>query len=284
MEHDEPPQKSWLTALKNHLLIEPQSMAELTEVLAEAVKDEVLDHDTFKMMEGVLAISKMQVRDIMIPRAQMVVLEEDQSSEVILKIVSDSSHSRFPVIGENKDDVLGIVLAKDLFKIYFRESKIDIHALLRPAHFVPESKRLDNLLQEFRASHNHLAIVVDEYGGIAGLATIEDILEEIVGNIEDELDPTDEQEIVTVGHAHYHLHAHIALDDLNEQLGTHFNDDEVDTIGGLLSHTLGHIPKIGESTIIQNWELTALKTDSRRILQVGLCKKDPELSSEDIVS
>lgn len=283
MEHDEKPSpiKSWITDLKSHLLIEPQSLEEILKILDQAAEKNILDFETRKMITGVLAVAKMQVRDIMIPRSQMAVLEQDQSIDEMLKIVSEVSHSRFPVIGENKDDVLGILLVKDFLKAYLMHGQeIDIQKILRPAYFVPESKRLDSLLNEFKTSHNHLAIVVDEYGGIAGLATIEDILEEIVGDIEDEFDEEeDESEIIKVDDNHYHLYALLELDEINEKLGTPFKDEAVDTIGGLLTRLLGHIPRMGESALYQDWELTALKADNRRILQVEIKKK--QIPNED---
>ncbi len=275
MVHDDKPaQKSWFNNLKSHLLIEPETPEELNEVLKGAIEKELLDRETFKMIEGVMAVSQMQVRDIMIPRSHMVVLEQDQSIETMLKIVSDSSHSRFPIIGENKDDVLGLVLVKDFLKAYLHRGSIDITSILRPAHFVPESKRLDSLLNEFKSSHNHLAVVVDEYGGIAGLVTIEDILEEIVGDIEDEFDATEDEDIVKIDENHYHLHALTELEEINEHLGTTFMDDAVDTIGGFLSRQLGHIPRIGETLTIDGWEISVLKADNRRIIQIEL-KKSP---------
>jgi magnesium and cobalt transporter len=187
-------------------------------------------------------------------------------------MISEASHSRFPVIGENKDDVLGILLVKDFLKAYFYENnpQLDLKSILRPAFFVPESKRLDTLLNEFKARHSHLAIVVDEYGGIAGLVSIEDILEEIVGDIEDEFDDTPEENIQKIAEGHYHVLATVSLEDLNETLGTDFKDDEVDTIGGLLTRALGHIPEVGHNTTINNWHISALRCDSRHVIQIEL--------------
>lgn len=277
MEHDQKhnAKKSWFSDLKSHLLMEPHTEEEFHEVLHTSMKNNVLDQDTLKMIEGVLAISKMQVRDIMIPRSQMAVLEQTQDLAAMLQTMGEASHSHFPVIGEDKDDVLGIVLVKDFINIYLSDNKqVDLQKILRPAYFVPESKRLDTLLNEFRTSHNHLAIVVDEYGGIAGLVTIEDILEEIVGDIEDEFDEPGAAEIIEIGKDHYYVFAHLELDEINEKLGCNFSDTTVDTIGGLMTRALGHIPEEGETILLQGWEIKALKADSRRILQVEIKKID----------
>lgn len=270
MEHDDKPPKSWFSNLKSHLLAEPESLDELLAILKTSVEKNILDRETLNMVEGLLAISTMQVRDVMTPRSQMVVLEKNQPPATLLDIVSNASHSRFPVIGEDKDDVLGIVLIKDCLKADLHGKEINLDTILRPAYFVPESKRLDTLLNEFRSSHNHLAIVVDEYGGIAGLISIEDILEEIVGDIEDEFDADNAEEWIKISDHHYHVYAALELEEINERLGTNFNDDEVDTIGGLLTRVLGHIPQVGESALIDHWQVTALKADSRKVLQVDM--------------
>lgn len=269
-DHKSSTLKCWFNHIKHQLLFEPGSLDELKAVLHQAIQKNILDHETLNMIEGVLAISKMQVRDIMIPRAQMLVLELNQPYEVMLNVVVESSHSRFPVISETKDDVIGILLVKDFLKAHLQQGEIDIHSIIRPAFFVPESKRIDSLLNEFKSRHNHLAIVVDEYGGIAGLVTIEDILEEIVGDIEDEFDEISETAMTVLGENHYQFSAFIKLEDLNEKIETAFQDEEIDTIGGLLTRTLSHIPKVGESVVIQGWKMSATKVDSRRVLQVEL--------------
>ncbi|MCX7122433.1 MAG: CBS domain-containing protein [Gammaproteobacteria bacterium] len=200
--------KKWLRQIKNHFAVQPQSVKDLTSLLKNAEARKIIDFDTYKMIDGVLEISQLQVREIMVPRSQMIVLPIEEPLKNIVTIISEASHSRFPVIGENKDDVLGILLVKDFLKayVYEKNQELDLKTILRPAFFVPESKRLDTLLNEFKARHNHLAIVVDEYGGIAGLVSIEDILEEIVGDIEDEFDNT-EQTIQKFSDQHYHVHA-----------------------------------------------------------------------------
>ena len=266
--------KTWFSLLKTQLLPEPKTLQDLIGLVKAAEANKTIDYDTYKMMDGVLEISKLQVREIMVPRAQMVVLPIEEPLENIVKIISDASHSRFPVIGENKDDVIGILLVKDFLRAYLYEKNttLDLKTILRPAFFVPESKRLDTLLNEFKARHSHLAIVVDEYGGIAGLISIEDILEEIVGDIEDEFDNT-EQKIQKITENHYHIHATVSLEDLNDALGTQFKDEEVDTIGGLLTRSLGHIPEVGNSILVDDWQISALRSDSRRVIQIELHRK-----------
>jgi magnesium and cobalt transporter len=274
MSEDAAHKSSWLTELKNLLLLRPHSEAELLNVLQTASEEKLLDAGTLKMMQGVLAISKMQVKDIMIPRPQMASLQHDQPMDAMLKTIIAASHSRFPVLGENQDDVIGILIVKDFLKAYAeqKEKPLDIHNILRPAFFVPESKRLDSLLNEFKSSRNHLAIVVDEYGGISGLATIEDILEEIVGDIEDEFDIIEENKIVPLADHHYQAHALAHLDEINEVLGTHFDDHEgeVDTIGGLVTIILGRVPVIDDTVAIDEWQIKVTKANERRVLQVEL--------------
>jgi magnesium and cobalt transporter len=273
-DHDALPKTSLFKALKNRLLVEPDSTEALLKVLKIANSNQLLDADTLKMLEGVLAISKMQVKDIMIPRLHMASLNYDQPAEELLKIITEASHSRFPVLGENRDDVIGIIIVKDFLKAYSEKKPFDIKNILRPAYFVPESKRLDSLLNEFKAKRNHLAIVVDEYGGIAGLATIEDILEEIVGDIEDEFDVMEENKILHLKDQCYQAHALAHLDEINEILGTNFDDqgNNVDTIGGLVTFILGHVPAIGDKITIDGWEITVTKANERRVLQVELKK------------
>jgi len=265
---------SWLQDLKRLWQAEPETDLELIKLLKSACSRELISVETLKMLEGVLAVTKMQVKDIMVPRPQMVSLDYDASPEKLLEIITEASHSRFPVLGANQDDVLGILLTKDFLKAYTSNAAkdFDLQAILRPAYFVPESKHLGALLQEFKAKHTHLAIVVDEYGGISGLATIEDILEEIVGDIEDEFDTETETQIQQVNTNHYHIHALTPLADINEALGTSFIDEEVDTIGGLLTLHLGHVPHAGEAIDIDGWNIKVLTADARRVLQVELIK------------
>ncbi len=264
--------KNWLSLLKAAFRTQPKSLKDLTAIMKAAEAQQIIDQDTYKMIDGVLEISQLQVREIMVPRSQMVVLPIEEPLKNIVTIISEASHSRFPVIGENKDDVLGILLVKDFLKAYLYEDNknLDLKTILRPAFFVPESKRLDTLLNEFKARHNHLAIVVDEYGGIAGLISIEDILEEIVGDIEDEFDDTPAEQIQKIGEDHYQVLAAVTLEDLNEAIGTDFKDEEVDTIGGLLTRLLGQIPEIGQHIHFQGWTIKALRSDSRRVIQIEM--------------
>jgi magnesium and cobalt transporter len=215
----------------------------------------------------VLQVSETQVRDVMVPRSQMVVIERDEPPEKILPVVIESGHSRFPVVGEDRDEVVGILLAKDLLR-YFAEggqADFDIRECLRPAVFIPESKRLNVLLKEFRVSHNHMAIVVDEYGGVSGLLTIEDVLEEIVGEIGDEYDVDDAEGIRREADRSWTVPALTRIEAFNEELGTRFTDEEYDTIGGLVLHELGRMPRRGEAVRIGGLELKVTRADRRRI-------------------
>jgi magnesium and cobalt transporter len=246
---------------------EPRDRSELVEELREASARGLIDSDALAMIEGVLAVADLQVRDIMVPRSQMVVLERDEPIERLLPAIVESGHSRFPVIGEDRDQVVGLLLAKDLLR-YFGDAKreaFDIRELLRPAVFVPESKRLNVLLKEFRVSRNHMAIVVDEYGGVSGLVTIEDVIEEIVGEIADEYDIEEDQTIRREGERQFAVHALARIDDFNEYFGTRFSDEEFDTIGGLVMHQFGRLPRRGEAVTIDGLEFRVLRSDRRRI-------------------
>ena len=245
---------------------EPRDRAELVEELREAGARGLIDADALAMLEGVLGVAELQVRDIMVPRSQMVVVERDAPPEETIAAVAESGHSRFPVIGEDRDQVVGILLAKDLLRWYSEGGEgFDIREVLRPAVFVPESKRLNVLLKEFRVSRNHMAIVVDEYGGVAGLVTIEDVIEEIVGEIDDEHDIEDDQPIRREGERQYSVRALTRIDDFNEYFGTAFSDEEFDTIGGLVMHQFGRLPRRGESVTIEHFEFRVLRSDRRRI-------------------
>lgn len=246
---------------------EPRDRAELTDDLREAGGRGLIDADALTMMEGVLGVADLQVRDIMVPRSQMVVLDRDDTPEKVLPVIVESGHSRFPVIGEDRDQVLGLLLAKDLLR-YFSEGgreDFDMRDLLRPAVFVPESKRLNVLLKEFRVSRNHMAVVVDEYGGVSGLVTIEDVIEEIVGEIEDEYDIEEDQTIRRESERQFAVHALARIEDFNVYFGTSFSDEEFDTIGGLVMHQFGRLPKRGEAVTIGDMEFKVLRSDRRRI-------------------
>ncbi len=263
MHHAHP---SWLERLSHALLREPKDREQLITLLHDAEERNLLDAQALKMIEGVLQISEQQVRDIMIPRAEMVVIEHDQTLEQILPIVIQSAHSRFPVIGDNRDEVEGLLLAKDLLKFqHDQQLAFNIQTILRPALFVPESKRLDVLLHEFRAQHSHMAIVVDEYGGVSGLITIEDILEEIVGNIEDEYDDEEDSLISPKGNHHFYVKALTPIAEFNAYFKTDFSDNEVDTLGGFVMRALGRMPKKGETITIEHIKFKILQADGRRL-------------------
>jgi magnesium and cobalt transporter len=270
--------RSWLERLSQALLREPQDREQLVELLRDAEQRNLLDAQALAMIEGVLQISEMQVRDIMVPRAHMVAVEEDSVLREFLPAVIESGHSRFPVLGENRDEVVGILLAKDLLRYANTAAqKFNIRDLLRPAVFVPESKHLDKLLQDFRRTHNHMAIVVDEYGAAAGLVTIEDVLEQIVGEIEDEYDIDDEAFIKKLSETQYSIKALTPIEEFNQYFNTQLDDNEFDTIGGLVMHAFGHLPKRGEIIEIENFRFKVLHADNRRIrlLRMTVKKKAP---------
>jgi len=259
----------------------PQNRQELVEILQASEKRSLLDMDALSMIEGVLQVSEMQVRDIMIPRSHMVVLDEDNDYEEMLPVVIDSGHSRFPVIGENRDEIVGVLLAKDLLRYVDEERRkeFDIKDVLRQTIFVPESKRLNVLLKEFRDSRNHMAIVIDEYSGVAGLVTIEDVLEQIVGDIDDEHDIEDVGNIRRMGVNRYSIKALTPVEEFNEFFESGFNEEEADTLAGLLMKHLGHMPKRGETISIDNYLFKIMSADSRRIKHVHLVLL-PESSKE----
>jgi len=245
---------------------------QLVELLRAAHRNNLFDADMLAMLEGVLQVDDMRVRDIMIPRAQVVLLERDASPQTLLRTVVESGYSRFPVIGDSRDEVVGILLAKDLLLHAFEQEdgRLNVREILRPAVFVPESKRLNVLLKEFRASRNHIAIVVDEYGGVAGLVTIEDVLEQIVGEIEDEHDYDEEDMIRKHSEAHYTIKALTTVEDFNQHFKTGFPDNEFDTIGGLVVNEFGHLPKRGERVVIGNLLFKVLRADNRRVHMLQL--------------
>ena len=260
-----PSRPSLLERLSALLIREPEDREQLVALLHSAFERNLLDADALSIIEGALAVSDMQVRDIMVPRAQMQVISIDDSAADMTATAIDTAHSRFPVTGENKDDVIGILLAKDLLRLHAGED-VAVRDMLRPAIFIPDSKRLNVLLREFRASRNHMAIVVDEYGGVAGLVTIEDVLEQIVGDIEDEYDLDEASDNILLDHAgHYRVKATTEIDDFNAAFDTHFSDEEFDTVGGLVIHHLGRLPKRGEHVQIDGLRIQVLRADSRRV-------------------
>lgn len=263
--------KSFIERLSQALLGEPSNRQELVSVLRDATGRDLLSQDALDMIEGVLQVTEMQVRDVMIPRAQVDVVDRSQSPEEYLPTVIETAHSRFPFIDGDKDKVLGILLAKDLLRYFYiteknRDREFDLDDVLRPAVFVPESKRLNVLLKEFRTSRNHMAIVVDEYGGVSGIITIEDVLEQIVGEIEDEYDvDEDDVAIRRRDDGNYLVKALTTVDVFNEYFKTRFSDQEIDTIGGLVMTSLGHLPRRGEKIEIDQFEFEILRADSRQI-------------------
>ena len=248
------------------LMREPGDREQLVGLLHSAYQRNLLDADALSMIEGVLQVSELQARDIMVPRSQMDVIDIKESPDRFIPLVIETGHSRFPVIGENKDDVIGILLAKDLLRYYAGEEEFNVRDMLRPAVFIPESKRLNVLLKEFRANRNHMAIVVDEYGGVAGLLSIEDVIEQIVGEIEDEYDFDEtEDNIVLDKPGHYRVKALTEIADFNAVLKTEFDDSEFDTVGGLVINRFGRLPKRGEQIRIEDLLVRILRADSRRL-------------------
>src|SRR5512139_1761016 len=258
---------SWLRRLAESITGEPRDLEQLADILADARDRGLIDADVLEMLESVLEVSEIQVRDVMVPRSQMVVINRDDPVEKILPVVIESGHSRFPVVGEDRDEVAGILLAKDLLRFFVEDDRkdFDIRECLRPAVFIPESKRLNVLLKEFRVSHNHMAIVVDEYGGVSGLLTIEDVLEQIVGDIGDEYDIDEGEGIRKEGERTFTVPALTRIDEFNVAFGTRFSDEEFDTIGGLVLHELGRMPRRGEAIEIGGLELKVVRADRRRI-------------------
>ena len=260
-------QKSWLERLSQVFTGEPSSRSELIEVLRSAEQRELLDAEALSIIEGAMTVSDMQAREIMIPRSQMVVVQLDFAPEEFLPVVIESGHSRFPVLADNPDDVVGILLAKDLLPLTLKNknTKFNMKDLLRPCTAIPESKRLNVLLREFRETRNHLAIVVDEYGGVSGMVTIEDVLEQIVGEIEDEFDFDEEDLIKKHSDNSYTVKALTTVEEFNETFACKFSDSEFDTIGGVVTHHFGHLPKRDELVDIQGFKFKVLNADNRRI-------------------
>jgi len=268
---DESNKPSLLERLSALLMREPEDREQLVKLLHSAFERNLLDGDALSMIEGALQVSEMQVRDIMVPRPQMDVIDVNQTPDEFVPHIIATAHSRFPVIDKSRDDIIGILLAKDLLRYYAGEEEFNLRDMLRPAVFVPESKRLNVLLREFRANRNHMAVVVDEYGGVGGLVTIEDVLEQIVGDIEDEYDfDESEDNIVREQSGHYRVKAQTEIADFNRIVGADFPDADFDTVGGLVLHRFGRLPKRGEATTIGGLRFQVLRADSRRlhVLQV----------------
>lgn len=261
--------------LSHFLLREPEDREQLFELLKSSYEKNLMDADSLSMIEGVLQVSDIQVRDIMIPRSQMDMIDISHPPEKFIPFIIQTAHSRFPVIEDDKNDVIGILLAKDLLK-YYAGDDFEIRDMLRPAVFIPESKRLNVLLKEFRGSRNHIAIVVDEYGGVSGMVTIEDVLEQIVGEIEDEFDFDEtEDNIIQDTDGHYRVKASTEIDDFNEYFKSNFSNEEFSTIGGLIIHAFGHLPKKDEIIIFKGFKITILRADSRKLYAVLLENDTP---------
>ncbi len=261
--------KSWFDRLAFHLSREPQDQEQLLSVLKDAQSRELIDEEGLHMIEGILEFSEMQVRDVMIPRSQMVVIAASITVKEALPLVVESKHSRFPIVGDNRDEVLGVLLAKDLLPYAFNKKSdtTRIREIARPAIFIPESKRLDILLKEFRSNRNHMAIVADEYGGVSGLVTIEDVLEQIVGDINDEYDSSENTpNIKVVDEAEFSVKALTPVEEFNTFFATKFSDEEYDTIGGYVMRELGHLPETGEHLSLGELYFEVSNADRRRII------------------
>jgi magnesium and cobalt transporter len=271
---DPHPKPTLLERLSAFIMREPEDREQLIELLHSSHERNLLDADALAMIEGVLQVSELQARDIMVPRSQMDVIDINESPDRFVPLVIQTAHSRFPVTSGNKDDIIGILLAKDLLRYYAGEEEFNVREMLRPAVFIPESKPLNVLLKEFRKNRNHIAIVVDEYGGVAGLVTIEDVLEQIVGDIEDEYDfDEDEDNIIQDKSGLYRVKAMTEIEDFNEKFGTAFSDEEFDTIGGLVLKRFGRVPKRGEQVDMEGLAVTVLRADSRRVHLLEIAPK-----------
>ena len=281
---EEPPPKSgWLERLGALLIRKPEDREQLITVLHSAFERNLLDSDALSMIEGVMQVSEMQARDIMVPRSQMDIVDISETPEKFIPFVIEAAHSRFPVTEGSEDNIIGILLAKDLLRYYASEEEFAMRNMLRPAVFIPESKRLNVLLKDFRSNRNHMAIVVNEYGGVAGLVTIEDVLDQIVGEIEDEYDFDEEEDnIVMESDGLYRVKAITEIENFNEVLGASFSNDDYDTIGGLVLNKFGRLPIRHESVVIGHFKFTVQRADSRRlhILKVEKFAPATETSAE----
>jgi magnesium and cobalt transporter len=276
-----PSRKSFFGRLGQLFQGEPKDRQELVEVFRDSEENDLIDHDTRDMLEGVMEISEMRVRDIMLPRSQMVTVDRSDDLDTLINLITDAQHSRYPVISEDKDHVEGILLAKDLLKYLGSGSEpFDIEQMIRPAVVVPESKRVDRLLKEFREERYHMSIVVDEFGGVSGLVTIEDILEEIVGDIEDEFDDEEELDIRKLSKHTFAVKALTTIEEFNDTFGTSFSDEEVDTVGGMVMTAFGHLPSRGEVVDIEGYNFKVTSADNRRVVQLQVTIPDEELVAD----
>jgi magnesium and cobalt transporter len=276
--------KSWLDRIASIFSAEPQDISDLQDIINEAQLRSLIDADTKSMLQGVLEVSNMRARDIMVPRSQMATIDIDDSVADMLPILLENNHSRYPVVNEDKDHIEGILLVKDLLQYALDPNSNDWHLreLLRPAVIIPESKRVDALLKEFRQKRYHMAVVVDEYGGVSGLVTIEDILEQIVGEIEDEHDDEEENDIKKMASRVFQVSALTPLDEFNESFNTNFDEEDADTIGGIVLHAFGHMPAKGESIELEGLTFKVSKANSRRLVQLQVIRaKEPAETEEN---
>lgn len=266
---DGPSRKTFFERIGQLFQGEPKDKQELVDVIRDSESNDLIDHDTRDMLEGVIQIADMRVRDIMIPRSQMITIDKCDDLDKIIALIVDAQHSRYPIVSEDKDHVEGVLLAKDLLKYLGSQSTpFDMAEVTRPAVVVPESKRVDRLLKEFREERYHMAIVVDEFGGVSGLVTIEDILEEIVGDIEDETDEDEEYQIRQLSKHTFSLSALTTIEDFNEKFGTKFSDEEIDTVGGMVMTAFSHLPERGEVVMVDEFQFKVTNSDNRRIIQL----------------
>ena len=267
--------RSLLERLSDFISPEPDTRAELLEVLQDAHERNLIDADSLSMIEGVFQVSELTARDIMVPRAQMDAVNIADAPEAFIPFMQQTAHSRFPVYEGNRDNIIGILLAKDLLR-YYTDENFDLRETLRPAVFIPESKRLNILLREFRINRNHIAIVVDEYGGVAGLVTIEDVLEQIVGDIEDEFDLDEDQDmILPTADGAWRVRGLTEIEHFNEAFGTAFPNDDVDTVGGLLTNHVGHVPHRGEVITLPPIRFEVLRADARQVHLLQVHREAP---------
>lgn len=266
-DNDPDDKSSWIAKLSQRFNTTPKSRKDISAILKLARDNKLLDDDEYAAIEGAMEVHDIQVRDVMIPRNQMIVVDIEETPEQFLPRIIESGHSRFPVIGESSEDIIGILHAKDLLPLILQKENtpFDISRYLRPLHKVPESKRLYKLMNDFRETHNHMALVFDEYGVVAGLITIEDVLEEIVGDIEDEFDVDDDHDIKKLSDNDYIIKAQTPIEDFNEELNASLDDSDFDTVGGLIGQQLGHVPQRGESVTIDRFTFKVLHADGRRV-------------------
>jgi magnesium and cobalt transporter len=279
MSDDKPPstKTSWLGRLVNIFSPTPDNREQLSDILQKSHESQVIDRDALDIMEGALRVGETQAREIMIPRSQMEVIQATAKISEVLPQIIESGHSRFPVVGESAEDIVGILLAKDLLPLVLGDREdLDICSMVRPATIIPESKRLGVLLREFREQRYHMAMVVDEYGSVSGLLTIEDILEEIVGEIEDETDEEELPQIRRFDEEHWLVEAQTEIEDFNEEFETGLSEDDFDTVGGIITNTLGHLPQVGDQITIDNMHFEVIEANDRKIdlLKLHFDKED----------